>query len=138
MPAACCRARAARPLAHRQSWNRDALRRPPLQPSKHPQDPSGDYVRRWVPELAKLPTTFIHAPWLAPEATLTAAGVRLGESYPKRIVDAEPGQLRAANVCAIREARRRHAAEWSDARGYDLIVAPKVGVGGQFLVWGGC
>jgi deoxyribodipyrimidine photo-lyase len=50
-------------------------------------DPEGGYVRRWVPELAKLPNKFIHSPWLAPPDVLRAAGVRLGETYPRPIVD---------------------------------------------------
>lgn len=37
-------------------------------------DPEGDYVRRWCPELAKLPLQFIHCPWDAPATTLAAAG----------------------------------------------------------------
>lgn len=50
-------------------------------------DPDGEYVRRWVPELAKLDSKFIHAPWEAPELLLRVAGVQLGINYPHPIVD---------------------------------------------------
>jgi deoxyribodipyrimidine photo-lyase len=50
-------------------------------------DPAGAYVRRWVPELGRLPTKYIHAPWTAPSTELDAAGVSLGNSYPRPIVD---------------------------------------------------
>jgi len=49
-------------------------------------DPEGDYVRRWCPELAKLPTKFIHRPDQAPSGVLASAGVVLGKNYPAPIV----------------------------------------------------
>lgn len=49
-------------------------------------DPNGDYVRRWCPELAGLPSKWIHRPHEAPSSVLAAAGVALGQSYPRPII----------------------------------------------------
>lgn len=49
-------------------------------------DPHGDYVRRWCPELAKLPPEWIHQTDKAPVETLRAAGVELGRTYPQPVV----------------------------------------------------
>ena len=40
-----------------------------------------------MPELANLSSKAIHAPWLAGELELQAAGVELGKTYPRPIVD---------------------------------------------------
>ena len=50
-------------------------------------DADGDYVRRWVPELANLPSRWIHEPWSAPDDVRRSASVRLGDNYPSRIVE---------------------------------------------------
>ncbi len=58
-------------------------------------DPAGDYVRRWVPELAALPDKFLQAPWEADPLRLAAAGVTLGREYPAPIVDHGHARQRA-------------------------------------------
>ena len=49
-------------------------------------DPRGDYVRKWCPELAKLPDAWLHRPWEAPADILARAGMELGRAYPEPIV----------------------------------------------------
>lgn len=58
---------------------------PTLQGQKF--DASGNYIRKWVPELRGLPTEWIHAPHEAPALELARAGIILGKSYPYPIVD---------------------------------------------------
>jgi len=58
-------------------------------------DPDGEYVRRWVPELAKVPAEWIHEPWNAPMHVLAEAGVTLGKDYPAPLVSLEAGRDRA-------------------------------------------
>jgi len=50
-------------------------------------DPEGNYVRRWCPELAKLPAEWIHQPHTAPPAVLRAAEIVLGRDYPPPLVN---------------------------------------------------
>jgi len=58
---------------------------PVLQGKKFDSD--GAYVRRFVPELARLPNRFLHSPWSASPDVLSEAGVTLGKNYPEPIVD---------------------------------------------------
>lgn len=58
-------------------------------------DPLGNYVRRWIPELAKLPDAWIHKPWLAPGPILAASGIELGTTYPRPIVNHDEARRRA-------------------------------------------
>ena len=69
-------------------------------------DPRGRYVRRWVPELEKLPGTWIHRPWEAPRGVLSAAGVTLGATYPRPIVDHARARGRALKAFAQIKRRR--------------------------------
>jgi len=50
-------------------------------------DPQGGYVRKWCPELAKLPDKWLHRPWEAPSTVLENASVELNLTYPAPIVN---------------------------------------------------
>lgn len=50
-------------------------------------DPNGVYVRDWCPELKDLDNKYIHAPFEASDEILREAGITLGETYPKPLVD---------------------------------------------------
>lgn len=66
-------------------------------------DPEGAYVKKYVPELAKLPGRWIHCPWEAPPLLLKGAGITLGKTYPEPIVIHETARKGAlATYHAIR------------------------------------
>lgn len=65
-------------------------------------DPDGAYVRHWLPELARLPDSWLHHPWDAPEAVRVEAGVWLGENYPDPIIDLRASRHRAIDLWAQR------------------------------------
>jgi deoxyribodipyrimidine photo-lyase len=82
---------------------------PVLQSEKF--DPEGAYIRRWLPQLSRIPSPWIHKPWLAPAEVLTDAGVQLGQTYPMPVVDHEHARQEALAAFAAlqkRGARRRN------------------------------
>jgi len=50
-------------------------------------DPSGEFIRTWLPELEHVPDKFIHTPWIMPASIQSEAGCIIGRDYPKPIVD---------------------------------------------------
>lgn len=58
-------------------------------------DKEGTYIKKWVPELAQLPTKYIHKPWEAPETVLAEADIELGNTYPAPMVDHKAARNRA-------------------------------------------
>ena len=100
-------ARAADPAINAASWQWTAgsgadaapyfrVFNPITQGSKF--DETGAYVRRWCPELSRLPDKFLHAPFEAPDGILKTSGVVLGKTYPKPIVDHSAARQRALDA----------------------------------------
>jgi deoxyribodipyrimidine photo-lyase len=68
-------------------------------------DPEGRFVRRWLPELARVPERYLHEPWTMPVSVQADSGVHIGLDYPAPIVGLAEGRARA--LAAYREARLR-------------------------------
>jgi deoxyribodipyrimidine photo-lyase len=66
-------------------------------------DPDGAYVRRWVPELARVPAPLVHEPWRLTPLEQKGAGLAIGRDYPMPVVD--HGVARARTLAAYARAR---------------------------------
>ncbi|KAI5068992.1 hypothetical protein GOP47_0015293 [Adiantum capillus-veneris] len=105
----------------------DRMDNPQTEGYKH--DPVGEYVRRWLPELVRLPTEWIHHPWDAPPAVLRAAGVELGSNYPRPIVEVAAARERLRQAVAQmweQEAALKAAGVATDAEALDENLEVKV------------
>lgn len=63
------------------------------------QDPDGEFLRAWLPELRSLPPAYVHEPHLTPPLVQAEIDFRVGDSYPLPIVDDRE---------AVRAAKQRH------------------------------
>ena len=64
-------------------------------------DPEGQFIRRYLPQIAALPTKALHAPWLARPLELQEAGVRLGDTYPLPVVEHDAARQRTLERYAV-------------------------------------
>ena len=73
-------------------------------------DPKGDFVRKWIPALSKLPEQFVHCPWKCPTSILSKCGLVIGKNYPERIIKnldmAREGSLQ--DVATLRQQSPNH------------------------------
>jgi deoxyribodipyrimidine photo-lyase len=77
-------------------------------------DPEGKFIRRWLPELAGVPTAWIHQPWLMPDELQDSIGVRIGKHYPSPVVDHLVSVAEAKRK--ISEFKRARPEFWEEAR----------------------
>lgn len=64
-------------------------------------DPDGVYIRKYIPELKKLPNKYIHDPFNCPPLIMKASGIKYGEDYPLPIVNLKTSRTRALNAFHI-------------------------------------
>lgn len=76
-------------------------------------DPTGQYIRKYVPELKDLPSKYIYSPWEASTSILDKAGVQLGKDYPYPLV--EHKSIAKENMSRMKQAYDDHKAREAEA-----------------------
>ncbi len=67
-------------------------------------DPDGVFTRRWVPELARVPPSYLQQPWMMTAEQQTRSGCQIGRDYPQPLVDAKAAVRAArARLSAVRQ-----------------------------------
>ncbi|KAM6973375.1 cryptochrome-2-like [Aplochiton taeniatus] len=79
-------------------------------------DPSGDYIRRYLPKLKDYPNHYIYEPWNAPEAVQKAANCVVGVDYPKPMINHAQGSR--LNIERMKQVYQQH----SHYRGLSLLA----------------
>ncbi|RLM57597.1 deoxyribodipyrimidine photo-lyase/cryptochrome family protein [Halobellus sp. Atlit-31R] len=115
---------------------RPTLRRYNPRKQVRDQDPDGEFITRWVPELEPLPTEYLDRPEHTPLAVQEDCGVVIGETYPRPIVDYESaraefrerfGAVRAAAADALADPDVADRASLSGGRSSARAIARKHG-----------
>lgn len=70
------------------------------------QDPNGEFIKRWIPELKGVPKEFIHTPWQC--AYDLILGAELMNGYPMPIVDEKTARKKATDKLAGIRKHREH------------------------------
>jgi len=79
-------------------------------------DPDGEFIARYVPELADLPTQFLDRPAKTPLAVQQECGVHIGEDYPYPVVDFERRRIEARETWAALDDRATEALQDPEIR----------------------